>query len=190
MNKTFSPRNLAYSGIFVAFLCVSGILSVPIPMTAIELSLQTAVVVVLACVLDRKLAFLTILAYILLGLTGVPVFSQGGGIAYVFKPSFGFLLGFAAGAYALSAIYSSSKFKKRFTAFLVGSAAFMIIVYTFGVAYMYMILNYYMNVEISLPKAIALGALPFIGWDLAKSALAYGIIIALEKATGKSQRPL
>ena len=79
-------------------------------MTAIELSLQTAVVVVLACVLDKKLAFLTVLAYIILGLAGVPVFSQGGGIAYVFKPSFGFLLGFAAGAYALSSIYARNNF--------------------------------------------------------------------------------
>ena len=190
MSKTFTTKNLAYSGIFVALLCVSGILSVPIPLTTIELSLQTAVVVVLACVLDKKLAPLTVLAYIILGLIGLPVFSTGGGFSYVLKPSFGFLLGFVIGSFVLSTMYSSLKIKSKLTAFIVNSLVFTLIVYICGVAYMYFIINFYMQSSMSISKAIAVGTLPFIGWDLAKCALAYIVIIALEKATGKSQRPL
>ena len=32
-------------------------------------------------------------AYVVLGLVGLPIFTMGGGLGYVFQPSFGFLLG-------------------------------------------------------------------------------------------------
>ena len=66
MSKTFTTRNLAYGGIFVALLCVSGVFNIPITNGAI--SLQIAVVFILGCILERKLAVLTIVAYLILGL--------------------------------------------------------------------------------------------------------------------------
>ena len=47
-------------------------------------------------VLNRRAAVLSILAYILLGLVGIPVFASPpyGGPGYFLLPTFGFLLGF------------------------------------------------------------------------------------------------
>ena len=39
--------------------------------------------------LGGKIGGLSVCIYILLGLIGLPIFTQGGGIGYVFQPSFG-----------------------------------------------------------------------------------------------------
>lgn len=41
--------------------------------------------------------------YIVLGLMGLPVFAEGGGLAYVLKPSFGYIIGFAIASYVTDA---------------------------------------------------------------------------------------
>ena len=41
---------------------------------------------------------------IFLGLAGLPIFTQGGGLAYVFQPTFGYIIGFAVGAYVTGVI--------------------------------------------------------------------------------------
>ena len=44
-----------------------------------------------------------------MGLIGVPVFAEGGGIWYVMKPSFGYLIGFIIGAFLTGYIIEKSK---------------------------------------------------------------------------------
>ncbi len=188
MSKTFTSKNLAYSGIFLALLCVSGVFS--IQLTTINLSLQIAIIFILSCLLEKKLAALTVIAYLILGLIGLPVFSKGGGFGYVFQPSFGFLLGFVIGAYVLSAIYSSPAIKSKPLAYIIGIISSLFIVYILGSVYMYLLLNLYMGVEYTAAKTLSVAVIPFIPFDIAKAVLSYFIIIALEKATGKSQRPL
>ena len=188
MSKTFTSKNLAYSGIFLALLCVSGVFS--IQFTTINLSFQIAVIFILACLLEKKLASLTVVAYLILGLVGLPVFSKGGGIGYIFQPSFGFLLGFVAGAFVLSSIYASPKIKSKLAAYIFGIISSLLIVYILGSVYMYFILNLYMDIEYTAAKTLSVAVIPFIPFDIAKAVLSFFIIIALEKATGKSQRPL
>ena len=187
MSKTFTSKNLAYSGIFLALLCVTGMFS--IQFTTINLSLQIAIIFILSCILERKLAALTVVAYLILGLVGLPVFSKGGGFGYVFQPSFGFLLGFIAGAFVLASTYSSKKIKSKLLAYVVGVFTSLFVVYVLGATYMYFLLNFYMDVDYSVIKTLSVAVIPFVPFDIGKSVLAYFIIIALEKATGKSQRP-
>ena len=42
---------------------------------------------------------LAVVVYIVLGLIGLPIFTQGGGPGYIFQPSFGYIIGFAVAAY-------------------------------------------------------------------------------------------
>ena len=188
MSKSFTSKNLAYSGVFLALLCITGVFS--IQFTTINLSLQIAVIFILSCLMERKIAALTVAAYLILGLAGLPVFSKGGGFAYIFQPSFGFLLGFVIGAYVLSKIYSSSAIKSKLTAYIIGIISSLLIVYILGSVYMYLLLNLYMDIDYSVAKTLSAAVIPFIPFDIGKAILSYFIIIALEKATGKSQRPL
>lgn len=83
-----------YAGLFAAVLAVLSQLAIPMP-GAVPLTLQTFGVALCAYVLGWKLGTLSYLVYFLLGLAGVPVFSNfTGGINKLFGPTGGFLIGF------------------------------------------------------------------------------------------------
>ena len=83
-----------YAGLFAAVLAILSQLAIPMP-GAVPLTLQTFGVALCAYVLGWKLGTLSYLVYFLLGLVGVPVFSNfTGGISKLFGPTGGFLIGF------------------------------------------------------------------------------------------------
>src|SRR5919199_1373822 len=59
---------------------------------------QIGAVLLTACLGGKNAGALAQIAYVVLGLN-LPVFTQGGGIGYLKEPSFGYLLGFIAGAW-------------------------------------------------------------------------------------------
>ncbi|MEB3343512.1 biotin transporter BioY [Okeania sp.] len=60
---------------------------------------QVGAVLLVGCLGGKNAAVISQIAYILLGLTLLPVFTNGGGIGYLREPSFGYLLGFIPGAW-------------------------------------------------------------------------------------------
>lgn len=54
--------------------------------------------------LGSRNGFQSQLVYIGVGLVGLPVFTQGGGITYVLQPTFGYLIGFALAAFIIGFI--------------------------------------------------------------------------------------
>jgi len=60
---------------------------------------QIGAVLLVGCMGGKNAAALSQIAYLALGLTLWPVFSQGGGIGYLKEASFGYLLGFVPGAW-------------------------------------------------------------------------------------------
>ncbi|MGD1806166.1 biotin transporter BioY [Dapis sp. BLCC M126] len=60
---------------------------------------QVGAVLFVGCLGGKNAAVISQIAYIFLGLTLLPVFSEGGGIGYLREPSFGYLLGFIPGAW-------------------------------------------------------------------------------------------
>lgn len=59
---------------------------------------QIGAVLLTACLGGKNAGALSQIAYVVLGLN-LPIFTQGGGISYLKEPSFGYLLGFIAGAW-------------------------------------------------------------------------------------------
>lgn len=60
---------------------------------------QIGAVLLVSCLGGRTTGLLTQTVYILLGLMWLRIFNDGGGIAYLSKPNFGYLLGFIPGAW-------------------------------------------------------------------------------------------
>lgn len=60
---------------------------------------QLGAVLLIGCMGGRTAAAISQIAYLLLGLTWFNVFTQGGGVDYIHRPSFGYLLGFIPGAW-------------------------------------------------------------------------------------------
>lgn len=71
-----------------------GIQTVPLGVTY-----QIGAVLLVGCLGGKNAGALSQIAYLILGLTWLPVFAQGGGINHLLQPNFGYLLGFVPGAW-------------------------------------------------------------------------------------------
>lgn len=65
---------------------------------SLGVTFQIGAVLLAGCLGGRNAGALSQIAYVVLGLN-LPVFTQGGGISYIKEPSFGYLIGFIAGAW-------------------------------------------------------------------------------------------
>ncbi len=154
---------------FVALIAVGGFLTVPVPI--IPLTLQTLFVMLAGILLGPKWGAAAALIYAVMGLAGLPVFTQGGGIAYVLKPTFGFIIGFIPGAYLTGFISEKSEkpgFRQLFTACLAGT----LVIYFFGTVYLYCMNRFYYGNTIAFwPMILACDIQPLPG-DVIKSIIA------------------
>ena len=61
-----------------------------IPVPLVPFTLQITFTTLAGLLLGSKKGAISVAVYVLMGLIGIPVFTQGGGFSYVLKPSFGF----------------------------------------------------------------------------------------------------
>lgn len=168
--------NLTLSALFVTFMAAVGtVLKIPLPPPFPPLSMQFFFSMLAGIILGSKLGTLSMVAYIVLGLLGCPIFSAGGGVSYVFYPSFGYILGFIGSAFLVGFTreYVENKIGKvSFCWLLVGCFLSLAFVYFCGVSYMYVIRNLYMHSNLSALAALQVGALAFMPIDSIWCALA------------------
>lgn len=161
-------REITLAGLFAAITCVLTIVSIPLPFTPVPITLQVFGVVIAGAILGAKLGFLSQLTYLLIGLIGLPVYSNyGSGPAKLFGPTGGFIFGFVVAAFIIGLIIDKTSFLKtnmliKYIIILFSMLIGVFIIYTVGVAQLMFVLN------VSLKSAIAMGAAPFIAADLIK----------------------
>ena len=73
-----SAKDLTLVALFSALIAVGAFIK--IPFLLVPITLQTLFIVLSALVLERKLAVLSVIVYIMIGLVGFPIFANGGGI--------------------------------------------------------------------------------------------------------------
>jgi biotin transport system substrate-specific component len=164
-------RNLGIvlAGLFAALTAVGAFIRVPVPF--VPFTLQFMFVVFAGLMLGSRYGALSQAIYVALGLAGLPVFTGGGGIGYVLKPSFGYLIGFILAAYVIGKIAERSEKLTIMTAAL-SCAAGMAVIYAVGVPYMYGVLNLYLGKGVSAMAALKMGCITFLPADILKSILA------------------
>jgi len=89
-------RRAVLVALFAALTAVGAFVRVPLP--GIPFTLQVPVVLLAGVALGPWLGAASQMAYIAVGLFGLPIFATGGGPGYVLTPTFGFLVGFVAAA--------------------------------------------------------------------------------------------
>ncbi|MBO4622907.1 MAG: biotin transporter BioY [Bacilli bacterium] len=129
---------------------------------AIPITLQTFAVFICSLILGWK-ASIVFFVYAALGLVGLPVFSSGGGFAYVYSPTFGFIISFIPASIIIGLGSKSDKKYLKYVTSLCG----LLLINIIGVAYMYFIFNFYMDTNKSILAIIQIGVLPFILKDVA-----------------------
>ena len=148
---------------------MSAFLRVPVPL--VPFTLQYLFTALAGLLLGAKKGCAAVCAYILLGLLGFPVFAQGGGIGYIFEPSFGYLIGFALGAYATGKVAGHTA-RPSFARLLAANLCGLAIVYLAGLAYCYCIRNFYLAPPLGLWPLLLYGLVLAIPGDIALCVLA------------------
>lgn len=177
-----STKNITRIAIFAALTAVSAFFSLPIG--PVPITLQTLVVVLSGMFLGANYGAFSQLLYILIGLTGIPIFAgMQGGIAHVLKPSFGFLIGFILAAYLTGKIFESNEVTLKNS--VISSLVGVFSPYLIGIPYMYFILNVYMGKNLDLIQVLNMGLILFIIGDSVKvfiaSVVAYKIVPMIKK---------
>lgn len=108
---------MVFSSLFAALLAVCAWISIPIPPLAF--SLQTFGVLLALGVLGGRWGTVTVLAYLLLGMVGLPVFSGFQSGAALAGPTGGFLWGFLAGGLVYWALERVGKLSAMLAAQLI-----------------------------------------------------------------------
>jgi biotin transport system substrate-specific component len=96
---------------------------------------QIGAVLLTGCLGGKNAGALSQIAYVVIGLTLLPVFSQGGGLAYLKEPSFGYLLGFIPGAWICGLLAFRAKATLESLAF--SSVCGLVIIHLVGVIYLF-----------------------------------------------------
>ena len=94
VQSTKKTRDLILISIFAALVAVGAFIRIPLPFSPVPVTLQFIFSAYAGLFLGPRKGAYALLVYIGLGLIGLPVFTQGGGIGYIFMPTFGFLIGF------------------------------------------------------------------------------------------------
>ncbi|MDP2737978.1 MAG: biotin transporter BioY [Pseudorhodobacter sp.] len=140
---------------------------IQVPMWPVPVTMQTLAVLLIALSFGARLATATLGAYLLQGALGLPVFSTGGGIAYLLGPTAGYLFGFFAVALVVGHLADRGWHRSRLgtlAAMGIGST----LIYAFGAGWL--------AVHIGPAQAVSLGVLPFLAGDLLKAAIAVLIL--------------
>lgn len=174
-----SIRSLTRISIFTALTGVGAFLSIPIGI--VPITLQSMFVLLAGFLLGFKGAVLSQVAYLIIGLIGIPVFSNfTGGIQTIFLPQFGFLLGFVVMGGISSLAYEKAN---TMVGFLFYGLLASIGLYIIGLTYMAFILNVLMKSGISFSGILKIGLLSFIPGDALKLFLASLLALKIKKAS-------
>ncbi len=157
-------------GLFVALVIVGTMISLPIG--PVSVTLQTLILMISLLVLKPTEAVLVPIIYTILGLIGLPIFSNGGGgPSAIFTPSFGFIIGFTISTFITNRITANMPDGSR--KLIIKLLLFNLFLYLIGLPYMYFILNNYLGKGVDLYFVLKFGLLLFIPGDTLKTILAF-----------------
>jgi len=166
-------RKLAMTSVMAALMCLAGMLLHWSP-GLVPFSILPVFVLMSGIILGAEYAAMAMLAYLVLGLFGLPVFSTApyGGLGYILKPTFGFLLGYVGAAYIVGCVYREGSLWRAIAGVLAG----LFTLYLFGLIYLYIILHWVLHRPTSVAGVLMIGFVPllFLG-DLIKAGIAVWI---------------
>lgn len=165
-----SPSSMTRVSLFTA-LCVVAAATFRFSSSVVPFSFVPFVVFLAGFLLSPLEAFLSMLLYVLLGLSGLPVFATPpfGGPLYVLRPTFGFLLGFIVAAPCVAFLSRGKTLRKIVQAICVGVA----LMYLPGILYFFFAMNVLLGKPMGFQDTLKIAFLPFIGPDCVKALFAY-----------------
>jgi biotin transport system substrate-specific component len=173
----FRPDEKISAGFYDAMVIICGSLilglssqvKVYLPISPVPITGQTFAVLMLAALLGSRRGVLAIVAYLVEGILGLPVFAGGMGLATLVGPTGGYLVGFIAVAYVVGKL-AEMGWDRRVSTTIAAMLAGEIVLYAFGVCWLAIMTN--------IRIALAVGLYPFIVGDVLKVVLAAAVLPA------------
>jgi biotin transport system substrate-specific component len=169
-----NERLLSQVGWIASFTALTAIgAQIQIPHAPVPYTLQTFFVLLAGGLLGKRNGALSQLLYVLLGVSGVPVFStMGFGVARIIGPTGGYLLAFPVAAYLVGYLLSpNASFLRALLAMGVG----LFVIFSLGTLQ----LNFlYFH---DLRESVVNGFLIFSWWDVVKLVSAAAIVSGFKK---------
>ncbi|MFG2213653.1 biotin transporter BioY [Streptomyces sp. NPDC048685] len=151
-------------------------IAVPVPGSPVPVTGQTFAALLVGTALGARRGFLSLAVYALVGMAGMPWFSEGtSGMGF---PSFGYVLGMLLAASVVGGLArrgGDRSVLRTAGTMVLGSA----IIYAVGVPYLALATG------MTASAAIAAGLVPFLLGDALKAALAMGALPAAWKLIGR-----
>ena len=145
--RSMRTIEIVLCGLFAALIAVGAFIRITIPTEPypFTFSLQWLFVLMAGFLLGAKLGAMSVGAYLLVGLVGVPVFVHGGGPQYIFRAGFGFLLGFLLAAFLIGLLTErlpklsrdERAFWPEFIRLMIAAVVGLVAYYLVGTAYYY-----------------------------------------------------
>jgi biotin transport system substrate-specific component len=135
---------------------------IQVPFWPVSVSMQTFVVLALPLFFGARFAVASIVAWLTLGIAGLPVFQSGAGPAYLVGPTGGFLLGFVVAAAVVGTLVDRNRITGAMSAALAVLAG-LAIIFVPGIAWLSALFGF--------EQALAFGLTPFVPGEIVKGAL-------------------
>ena len=152
-------KNIVYCAMFACIIAILAQVKIDLP-SLVPITLQTLGVYLISCYLKPKLAFISAVVYLFMGIIGLPVFTCfNGGIGVLLGPTGGYIFSFPIMALVTSLIINKNKtlFFKIF-AMILGT----IVCYFIGTLWFIFI------TDNSFILALSMCVIPFIPGDIFK----------------------
>ncbi len=162
-NKELSQgRNIAI--ILGASLFIAAMAQLEVPMFPVPITGQTLAVLLVGMILGPVRGAAAVVAYLLEGLAGLPVFAGFSSTSALFGPTAGYLLGFVPAAYLAGFI--AEKSKHTILGLTVAGAVSTAVIFACGLAWLMPFVS---------SDVLAVGLLPFLPGAVLKMVAAAGI---------------
>lgn len=189
MKRSLSTLDITYAAMFVALMAIGANIVSWMPFLqvgGVPLSMQPFFCVLAGILLGSRLGALSMIVYLLVGIAGAPVFAQfSSGFATIIGPTGGFLLSYVVTAFAAGLIVEK-KAQPKLGTFMFASFIGIFLIYFIGTNYMFVILNYVL--EISTPyiaawSTMTLFALKDVVFTILCALLAARLFYVVKKTT-------
>ncbi|MDP9194620.1 MAG: biotin transporter BioY [Acidobacteriota bacterium] len=151
-----------------ALIAIAAQVAIPLPFTPVPMTLQPLAVILIGVVLGSIRGAAAAALYLLEGLSGLPVFSQGhGGAIWLLGPTAGFLYSYPFAAW-LAGFVSERGWGSSIVRAVTGMLLALAVIYLGGWSWL--------AIQIGPSAAFAAGVAPFVIADIVKVALGAALL--------------
>ena len=179
------------SVLFVAALTAAAAqISIPLPLTAVPLTLQPMVVLVGSLALGSRLGFASQVLYLAAGIAGLPVFAASTtlppGALRLLGPTGGYLMAYPVAAFVVGYL-AERGFDRRYLTSVLAMFAGLAIIFFSGVTWLALFARPLTgSAPVGMQAALSTGLYPFILPDVIKLLVAAGLVPALWRVVGRT----